>query len=92
LADVPVPLNRRIGATLLDAGGAQAVKASEVRVARAIIRIRCLVFLTAIAHARAVVVNCEREVIIRVRSTYHKDHQTTDHENFLYPQITIKIY
>src|SRR5258708_3921927 len=31
LADVPVPLNRRIGGTLVDAGGAQAVMASEMR-------------------------------------------------------------
>src|SRR6266704_4624383 len=31
LADVPVPLNRRIGGTLFDAGGAQAVMTSEIR-------------------------------------------------------------
>src|SRR5204863_5101739 len=29
LGDVPVPLNRRIGGTSFDAGGAQAVRASE---------------------------------------------------------------
>src|SRR5713226_10772278 len=31
LADVPVPLNRRMGGTLCDSGGAQAVMASEMR-------------------------------------------------------------
>jgi hypothetical protein len=30
LTDVPAPLNRRIGGTVFDAGGAQAVVASEL--------------------------------------------------------------